>query len=287
MGQAIYRGFDMKALEKQYTPREQVPEYENYFINWATRSKNYRDRSNCHLDIAYGHSALETLDLFLPKNPSGAIHVFIHGGYWRFLDKGEYSYLCEPLVSAGAVVATLNYGLCPRVNLETIVEQTKEALVWLYHNAANYKGDPSRLHVSGHSAGGHLAAMLLAMDWTTHDKNLPKDLIKSVTAISGIYDLAPLIFVSANEDLRLSDKLVQRLSPINLKPAYDAALNVFVGAGESSEFIRQSKEFSTVWGNQLTSQNYTELPDLNHFTILDQMRYSDHPITKRMIAILG
>ena len=170
--------------------------------------------------------------------------------------------------------------------METIVEQTKEALVWLYHNATKYKGDPSRLHISGHSAGGHLAAMLLAMDWTTRDENLPNDLIKSVTAISGIYDLAPLIYVSANEDLQLSDMLVQRISPINLKPAYDATLSVFVGGGESSEFIRQSKEFATVWGDQLTTHKYTKLPDLNHFTILDQMRYSNHPITKRMIAVL-
>lgn len=284
MPDALYRGFDAATLEAKYDNRGHVPECNDIIEGWARRSAVYRDKATCRLDVAYGPTALEANDLFLPVQPNGTIHAFIHGGYWRGLDKGDFSYLCAPLVASGAVTASVNYALCPAVSLETIVEQTRQSLAWLYRNAAEYGADPDQLHISGHSAGAHLAVMMLATHWPDVGADLPEDLVKSVTAISGVYDLEPILHISTNEDIRLTADMADRMSPMNLSPAHDAPLSVFVGDSELEEFVRQSKDFAADWSTKLSTVDYTELPGLNHFSIVDGMAAADDPITARMIA---
>ncbi len=284
MSETVYREFDAAALAAAYDNRGHVPECEEMFVDWDARSRDYRDRSNNKLDVKYGAGPLEALDIFIPENPTGAIHAFIHGGYWRALDKADFSYLCEPLAAAGAVTVSVNYALCPAVSVETIVEQTRAATAWLYRNAREFGGDPAKLHISGHSAGGHLAVMMLATDWTAYGADLPADLIKSITAISGVFDLDPIPFLPTNEDIRLDADMAHRMSPQYLMPAHDAPLSVFVGGGELAEFIRQSKELAESWGAHLSNVDYTELPALNHFSIVDRMDRADDPVTARMLA---
>ena len=284
MSEAVYREFDTAALAVAYDNRSHVPECEEMFVDWDARSRAYREQSNNKLDVKYGAGHLETLDIFIPENPTGAVHVFIHGGYWRSLDKAYFSYLCEPLAAAGAIAVSVNYALCPAVSVETIVEQIRAATAWLYRNAGEFGGDPAKLHISGHSAGGHLAVMMLATDWATHGADLPGNMIKSVTAISGVYDLDPIPFLPTNEDIRLDADLARRMSPQHLTPAHDAPLSVIVGGDELSEFVRQSKDFAETWSTYLSNLDYIELSALNHFSIVDRMDRADDPVTARMLA---
>jgi arylformamidase len=284
MNDILYQDFNKADLESAYDNRGHVPDCEGMFTGWDQRSRDYRARANTRLDVSYGPSDLEALDIFIPEKPSGAVHAFIHGGYWRALDKADFSYVCEPLVDAGAIVASVNYGLCPAVSVEAIVQQTREATAWLYRNAAELGGDSARLHLSGHSAGAHLAVMMMATDWKAFGSDLPADPIKSVTAISGVYDLDPIPHLSANADIRLDAAMARRLSPMFMTPIVDVPLSVFVGLGELDEFVRQSKDFAADWTGKLSHVAYTELPGLNHFTIVDTMDRADDPITARMIA---
>ena len=287
MNDMVYRDFDAAALAVAYDNRGHVPDCEDMFADWEARSAAFRARAQCRLDEAYGDSPLQTMDIFLPENPSGAVHMFIHGGYWRALDKSQFSYPCAPLVAAGAVTASMTYDLCPAVSVEEIIRQTRAATAWLYRNAAALGGDPARLHISGHSAGGHMAVMMLATDWPAFAPDLPADLVKSVTAISGVYDLDPIPHLPTNEDIRRDAESARRMSPQFLTPAHDAPLSVIVGGGELPEFVRQSKDFADAWGGHLSTVEYTELPGLNHFTIVDTMDRADDPVTARMIAHMG
>ena len=284
MSDILYQGFNQAELEKAYDNRGHVPDCEGMFSSWDQRSRDYRVRANSRLDVSYGPNDLEALDIFIPENPGGAVHAFIHGGYWRALDKADFSYVCEPLVDAGAIVASVNYGLCPTVSVEAIVQQTREATAWLYRNAAELGGDPDKLHLSGHSAGAHLAVMMMATDWKAFGSDLPADPIKSVTAISGVYDLDPIPHLSTNADIRLDAASARSLSPMFMTPIVDVPLSVIVGLSELDEFVRQSKDFAADWTGKLSSVEYTELPGLNHFTIVDTMDRADDPVTARMIA---
>ena len=287
MNDIVYKNFDAASLATAYDNRGHVPDCETMFVDWDKRSRDYRERSKNRLDVPFGESKLEAMDIFLPDNPRGTIHAFIHGGYWRALDKADFSYLCEPLVEAGHITASLNYDLCPAVSVETIVKQMQAAVAWLYRNAKELGGNPAKIHTSGHSAGGHLAAMLLATDWPAYASDLPADLVKSVTAISGVFDLDPIPYLPTNEDIRLDADMARRMSPRYLKPTHDAPLSVIVGGGELAEFVRQSKEFADTWGQHLGQVDYMELPDLNHFTIVDRMDRADDPVTARMLAHMG
>tara|TARA_Y100001934_G_scaffold116418_1_gene142502 strand:+ start:37342 stop:38205 length:864 start_codon:yes stop_codon:yes gene_type:complete len=286
MNNIVYKNFDAASLDAAYDNRRHVPECEEIFLDWENRSRDYRKHSNNRLDVAYGNNKLETMDIFLPDSPSGGIHAFIHGGYWRSLDKADFSYLCKPLVDEGHITASVNYDLCPAVSVETIVEQMRAAIAWLYRNATELGGDPAKIHISGHSAGGHLAAMLLATDWPSYAEDLPDTLVKSVTAISGVFDLDPIPHLPTNEDIQLDPNMARRLSPHFLEPANDAPLTVIVGSSELPEFIRQSKDFADKWSTHLSSIEYLELCGLNHFTIVDTMDRANDPITARMLAYM-
>src|SRR5881394_1895931 len=167
-----------------------------------------------HLDLRYGDAPGETIDLFPARKGDGSCLMFIHGGYWRSLDKKDFSFLAPALVGAGISLAVVNYDLCPKVSIEEIVRQMLRASRWLWLHAEDYGMDQDRLYVSGHSAGGHLAAMLMCAQWPAFDSQLPKDLWKGGLAISGIYDLRPLVDVDwLNADLRLDEAAALKASP--------------------------------------------------------------------------
>src|SRR5205085_6947693 len=197
---------DKAMLERLYNNRELVPEHPQYFARWAEDSQLARSRMSCQLDLRYGEMPGETIDLFPARKGDGSCLMFIHGGYWRSLDKKDFSFLAPALVDGGISLAVVNYDLCPAVTIEEIVRQMLRASRWLWLHAEDYGMDQDRLYVSGHSAGGHLTAMLMCAQWPTFDRQLPKDLWKGGLAISGLYDLRPLVEVERlNVDLRLDE----------------------------------------------------------------------------------
>jgi len=259
---------DPAFLSREYNNRELFPDHPRHFARWQADSARARSTMTCHLDLAYGASAGETLDLFPSRKGDGSVLMFIHGGYWRSLDKKDFSYLAPALVDAGVSLAVVNYDLCPKVTIERIVQQMLAASAWLYRNAERYGMDEERLFVSGHSAGAQLAAMLLAALWPAYDRLLPRDLVKGALAVSGVYDLRPLVHVNwLSGDLRLDETAALKSSPAFLPPATRAPLYLAVGGLESSEFKRQNALLAQRWKPVLGGD--VAMPGRDHFTVID------------------
>jgi len=176
--------------------------------------------------------------------------------------------MARGVVPAGGVSVVVNYALVPEVSLDELVRQCRAAVQWTYRNITGLGGDPDRVFVSGHSAGGHLTAMMMATDWAAFDDELPADLVKGGTAISGIFDLAPMRLCFIQDTLGLGEDQARRLSPMDLAPATDAPLIVAVGGGETDEFIRQSRDFARAWGEAGVATEIMVIGEENHFTVL-------------------
>lgn len=257
-------------LTAQYNNRERVPQYPKFLAQWSEASALSRAKSECRLDLPYGEGAFESLDVFPATRPGAPVLVFIHGGYWRALDKSDFSFVAPAFTAAGAMVVVPNYALCPTVSMEHIVWQLVHALQWVWRHAAAHGGDPQRIAVAGHSAGGHLAAMMLSCRWKQVADDLPAQLVGGALAISGLYDLEPIRhtpFLQA--DLRLSPASVGRLSPAFF-PRPKGKLYATVGAAESEEFLRQNQLIRDVWGPTAVPVCET-VPRRNHFDVLESL----------------
>jgi arylformamidase len=263
--------FDPAWLDAQYNNRARVPGHAAVFDRWARVSDlSRRGSPAAALDLRYGDSAAEALDLFPAARPGAPLLIFIHGGYWRSLDKGDFSFVAPAFNAAGAAVAVPNYGLCPAVTIEDICRQMVRAVVWLRRHAAGYGVDPQRIAVVGHSAGGHLAAMLLSCRWKQVADDLPPLLVGGALSVSGLYDLEPLRHTPfLQPDLRLTPASVARLSPAFF-PRPKGRLYTTVGALESDEFLRQNQLIRDVWGPTAVPVCET-LPGRNHFDVLESL----------------
>jgi len=271
-------------FSREYNNRELVPEHPRFMARWQEESARARKTMTSRLDLRYGDMPGETLDLFPARKGDGTCLMFIHGGYWRALDKRDFSFLAPAWVDAGVSLAVVNYDLCPKIGIEDIVRQMLRASRWLWLNAEAQGMDQDRLYVSGHSAGGHLTAMLMAAVFPAFDPALPKDLWKGGVAISGVYDLRPLIQVDfLQPDLRLDDESAQRLSPAFLPPATRAPVVTAVGGEESGEFRRQNALLRSRWRTR-----DVPLPDRHHFSAVDALGEPASPLfaaTCRMMKL--
>ena len=267
-GAAVDAGVDSTFYSREYNNRELVPDHPEYLGRWAQDSARARATMTCHLDLRYGEAPGETIDLFPARKGDGSCMLFIHGGYWRTLDKKDFSYLAPAWVGAGVSLAVVNYELCPRVTVEEIVRQMLRASRWLWLHAEQYGMDEDRLYVGGHSAGGHLTAMMMAAIWPAFDRRLPKDLYKGGLAISGIYDLRPLLQVDwLQGDLRLDEEAALRDSPIFMPAASRAPVMSCVGGDESSEFHRQNALLGANWRGAFAGD--IAMPGTHHFSVVD------------------
>jgi len=274
-------------LQAQYSARAAVPEHPQIFRRWQQLSQQYRAEASCKLDIRYGESERQLLDLFLPNNTLAPLLVFIHGGYWQAMDKSDSSFLAEELVKQGAAVAVVNYGLCPAVTMDEITRQLRQGIQWLCHHAKDYGFDGNRIHLCGHSAGGHLAVMMLTNDWTKAPFSLPADLIKSVIAVSGLFELEPLIHTRINLALGLNQAMARKNSPLLLEPLSKAPIRLFVGGEESEEFHRQSIDFQTVWSARGMDIDYQDLPGLHHFNMIEQLTRRESHLYLMVSRLMG
>lgn len=262
-------------LEAQYNNRARVPDHARVFARWEEASALVRHNAPAHLDLRYAPGDGGTLDVFpatVPTPAAGApVLVFIHGGYWRSLDKSQHSFVAPSFNADGALVVVPNYALCPSVTIEHICLQAAAAVAWAWHNARRYGGDPDRIALIGHSAGGHLATMLLSCRWKDVDAALPAQPLAGALSISGLVDLEPLRHVpSVQADLRLTPASVARLSPAFFPRPKGGRLYAAVGAEESDEFLRQNRLIRDVWGPTAVPVCET-VPAKNHFTVLESL----------------
>lgn len=273
--------------DSQYNNRALVPDHAAILERWARASALTRERSACEIDVAYGEDPSERLDVFLTPRPRAPVLVYIHGGYWRALDKRDQSFVAASYANAGAMVVIPNYALCPAVTIDHICLQLARALEWTWRNAARYGGDASRIVVAGHSAGGHLAAMMLACDWAAVAPGLPADLVKGALSISGLFDLEPLRHAPfLAPDLGLDDAAVQRLSPAGFPAPSHGKLYAVVGGQESQEFIRQNSLIRKAW-RPVRVPVCEALPGCNHFTVLHELSDPKARLHRLGLDLLG
>lgn len=273
-------------LDAQYNNRARIPEHEQIFKRWSESSAFARANQSRRLDLPYGDQAGETLDLFPSAKADAPVLVFIHGGYWRSLDKCDVSFIAPSFVAAGAMVVVPNYALCPAVSIEHITLQMTRALAWTWRNAALYGGNPARIAVVGHSAGGHLAAMMLSCRWKEVGDDLPAQLVSGALSISGLYDLEPLRHTTfLQPDLNLTPASVKRLSPAFF-PRPRGTLYTVAGLDESEEFLRQNQLIRDQWGP--TSVPICEtIPGRNHLDVLHNLADPDGRLHDLALRLLG
>ncbi len=289
---------DPQWYDLMYNNRALVPDFAHHISTWTAGSIEARQLPGAHLDIPYGLGEGETLDVFRPRaeadGPVGKapVLVFLHGGYWRSLDKSDHSFVAPEFTDAGACVLVLNYALCPGtdkhpVTVPHIALQMVKALVWTWRNIAQYGGDATRITVVGHSAGGQLAAMMLACVWKAVAADLPDDLVKNALSISGLHELEAIRrtpFLQASLCLTPEDAV--KASPAWMpRPAHGVLYSV-CGGDESAEFIRQNRLIQQSWG-RMTVPVCEVLPGLNHFSVLSSLVDPDSRLRHLCGELLG
>lgn len=268
--------------EVEYDNRARVPEHPQIFARWQREAAAFRAGAReAELGLRYGPSPRQTIDLFPAKDDDAQtpLALFIHGGWWRSLEPAMFSQLAAGPNARGVTVALAGYELCPQVSIAQIIEQMRSACLWLWRQQRK------RIFVYGHSAGGHLAACLLAQDWKAFASDAPADLVPAAYAISGVFDLAPLTQVSMNQDLRLDDAEARRVSPLHWKVPAGRSLDAVVGALESNEFLRQSHAIVDGWGTRGVATRYEEIAGVNHFTVVDPLADARSAMTKRVAEL--
>lgn len=283
-------------LELMYNNRALVPDHPAYLDRWARDSAQARASQPCVLDVPYGKGPRETLDIF-PVTQTAApgraapVLLFIHGGYWRALDKSEHSFIAPAFTREGACVVVVNYALCPGtpeapVTIAHICRQMEKAVAWVWQNIARHGGDPGRITVAGHSAGGQLAAMLLTSVWPLIGSGLPDGTVRSALSISGLHDLEPLMFTPfLQSTLKLNDQQVLLFSPARLQAPTQGTLHCVAGADESEEMVRQTRLIQDAWGSHAVPRCQV-LAGLHHFSIVDALAQPGHDVHHMALNLL-
>jgi arylformamidase len=268
--------------ETEYNNRARVPEHPGIIAGWQADAAAYRAASVSELGISYGESARQYYDLFKPETVRGkAIVLFIHGGYWQALDPSFFSHMGRGLNERGVPVAVAGYDLCPQVEVGHIVWELQQAAaaIWRRFNLP--------VIAAGHSAGGQLAACLLATDWKNVDSDLPDQLVPAAYGISGLYNLKPLTETSINQALKLDLAGAERESPLFWPAPSRLSMDAIVGGGESDEYLKQSRRLTDVWGLEGVRTRYEEVAGANHFTVIAGLADPESDMTKRVAELAG
>ncbi len=262
---------DIQWLERMYNNRMRVPDHPAYFTRWAAESALVRRTLACDVDVPYGDAPRERLDAFKAPRPGAPLVVFIHGGYWKALDKSFHSFVAGAAHDLGAATVVPNHTLCPQARIGDITLQMVRAVAWAWRHARTLNADPRRISVVGHSAGGQLAAMMLACAWNVFDPALPRDVVKRALGLSGVYDLQPLLHVpSLQEVLRLDAAQVAACSPARIPAPARGQFYALVGGEESGEYLRLNRLIQQAWGRERVPLAQA-LPGLDHFSIVDAL----------------
>jgi arylformamidase len=270
--------------EAEYNNRARVPDHLEIFARYERDAEDYRvetlKRDRAQLGLSYGDSPRQTIDLFLPEaGKSAPLALFVHGGYWRSLDPSSFSHMARGLNAHGVAVAVAGYDLCPVVTIADIIDEIRHACTFLWQRFER------RLLVYGHSAGGHLTAAMVATDWPSLFPKAPADLVPAGYAISGLFDLAPMVEVGMNADFKLDAAEARRVSPLFWPVPGGRSLDAVVGGDESSEFKRQSSTVAQAWRQGSAKTRYEELTGKNHFTVIEALADPQSAMVARLAEL--
>jgi len=270
--------------EVEYDNRARVPEHPEIFARWTREAENYRAEAlkvgRAQFGLPYGDTPRQVVDLFFPAASEAApVAIFVHGGWWRSLDASMFSQTARGMNARGIVVAVTGYDLCPNVAIADIIEQIRRACLFMWQRYSR------PMLLVGHSAGGHLASAMVATDWPSLYPKAPSDLVPAGYAVSGVFDLAPLIGISVNQDLKLDAAGARQVSPLYwpLKPG--RTFDAVCGSFESDEFKRQSHTLAQVWGQEGVTTRSGEIAGTNHFTVIDALADPQSAMTARVAEL--
>ena len=276
----------------EYNNRDLISNFPEYIAQMKSLSAKAQKKLKSRLNLSYAdqvsaHREDQTFDLFPAKSGSKKppLLVFIHGGYWRSLDKADHSFVAPVFVHQHISVAVPNYSLCPKVTIEEIVTQMLQFLKHLYLNADELGFDRNRIYISGHSAGGHLVTQLMCALWPIYDKRLPINLIKGGFSLSGIHDMEMMMEAPfLQQDLKLTKTAVAKLSTAYMRPNLNTRLIAAVGGDESSEFIRQTQLIANAWPKQL--EKMMILLNKNHLSAVLELAEKNSPLVKSLLRLI-
>jgi acetyl esterase/lipase len=267
--------FDDLEYEAEYNNRARVPDHPVHIAGWQRDAAAYRETARCELDLVYGPGERHKLDLFYPENgdSGGPVVLFIHGGYWQAFDKSSFSHLACGANMRGLTVAVPSYTLAPAATLADIIAEIEAAADFIMQRT----GQP--IVATGHSAGGHLAACLMARPAPMQRP------VRAAMPISGLFDLPPLVGTSINKALGLTVEEAHRLSPLEWAPPSSGHLVAVVGGAESSEFLRQSRAIVDKWDQAGVTSRYHEVPDAHHFDVIAGLADPADPLVDIVVEL--
>ena len=283
----VYKQYDQESLDAQYNNRLHVPHYADYLKRWELLSRETEQNLPVRKDLPYGDLERERLDIYPSSKAGSKTLVFIHGGYWQMLDKSMFRFIANGFFAYDVTTVLINYPLAPDASMDEIVLSCRKAVQWLYHNVSSLNGDPDQIYVAGHSAGGHLAVMLMTTDWKLYDASLSANLLKGVCAVSGLFNLVPIYHSYLNKVLKMDRDTAECNSPLRLEPLIVCPLIVAVGEEETAEFNDQSKEFFTCWKEKGMDVQFLQLAGENHYSIVETLINPKSVLSQVLRILMG
>jgi arylformamidase len=285
MNAAIYKDYTKEDLEFHFDPQKAAPDHALWSEKRNQASLEARKTLKSFLDVPYGDSPRQKLDIFPADNAGAPVLIYFHGGYWRGGSKEQNCHFASLFAKAGATVVVAEYDLCPSVTVTDIVRQARAAIVWAYKNISRYGGDASKLYVSGLSAGGHLVALALAHEWER--EGLPRDAIKGATAITAVYDLDAVLHLDVNKEIRLTAEVARENSPFVHPPLARAPVIVAVGGAEPRGWKEQSAKFFALCKELGMPCDYIEVPGAHHYSMGVLLADPECALTRAMLRQMG
>jgi arylformamidase len=274
----VYKHYSQEQLNDQYNMRLHVPDYANYFDRWERLSRQTAEHHTILKDIPYGDHSNECLDIFPSKIHHSKTLVYIHGGYWQMDDKAKYRFLAEHFLKYNVTTVLMNYPLAPQSSMDEIVHSCRRALGWLHDNIMSFNGDSTELYLLGHSAGGHLASMMLV--------EAEANFLRAMISLSGLFRLEPLMLSYLNESIGLDHENAIKNSPVFLTPATDCPLLLVTGTEETDEFQAQSEDLCQCWKSKCSNIELLKVPQKNHFSILDAVIEKDSTLRAAIFRLM-
>lgn len=269
MTDTVYKNYTKEQLDSEYNNQAKVINFNNFVAEWAALSATARDEHSKTTTCIYDECSNQQLDIVYPAASSSSVipvQIFFHGGYWKAFSRENFYFVARAFADHGIATAIVDYELIPKIDMAELIRQCRQSVAYIYQNATALGLDNGEIHISGHSAGGHIAAMCLATDWSDFQQGLPTQIVKSAVGVSGLYDLMPISKCFLQDDLKLTSADVTNMSPVNLSPPKSGKMHFIVGAEEGPEYFSQCENLAKNWLD--ISQSPDILEPYNHFTIM-------------------